>query len=359
MLNGQAVTFEVKPVLLKGTTYVEFRSLFKQLGYTVAYESKSKTIKAQSQDHSIQMSVGGDMAFVDGKSVPVKGQVQVISGHTMVGVRFIAALSGKDVAWQSASSTVQITDAGPSEEQKEAISSVFNKLLLTEAANDPAGMLQLFTSDSPTKALIEPQIEELKKTPTRTEYLERKIQSFSEQQATVITKEHTVGADGVFYFGNTAEVKYILHPTTDGQWQIYQATPVSIEYDSPEAYLDQAVSVPEADKSAIDALLKAQNDAYNAEDIDAFRATVAPFDGLDQAIDLLETTFAQTDISFTLEKTAIVSFKEDHAVVVQQKLLELKAQGVKARLIQGNELVKKDGKWLFDKAEYVLKQEQL
>lgn len=76
MLNGNAVDFQVAPIIIDNYTFVEFRSLFEQLGYTVDYAESTKTIHALSAMHEIQMSLGGDVAFVDGTTVPVNGQMK-------------------------------------------------------------------------------------------------------------------------------------------------------------------------------------------------------------------------------------------------------------------------------------------
>lgn len=358
VLDGQTLTWETAPVLKNGIVYADFRSLFGQLGYTVDYDSSTATIYARSTDHEIRMPVGGEVAIVDGKEVPMRGQAAVISGRTMIGVRFVAALSGKDAVWQPGSRTIRLTEAGPTDEQKQALFGLFDKLQLATAAQDAEGILALFSPDSPSKASYGEQLPNRLQSQIHVEITEKKIQSYSGKEAVVVTKEHTTGAGGDYYFDNTAVIEYDLRPDAGGEWRIYDVSPVSVEYDSPDALLDQAVAVPDADKAAIEALLQAQNDAYNAEDADAFRATVAPFDGLDDLVDRLKTNFAETDISYTLEKTAIVSYAQDRAVVVQQKLLQLKPQGLRMRILQGNRLVKRDGRWLFAQEEYLLKQEE-
>jgi uncharacterized protein YchJ len=360
LLNGKALTFQVAPASIKGSTFVEFRSLFTQLGYTINYDAKTKTIQAKSDEHEIKMTVGGDVAFVDGKTVPINGQLQSLSGRTVVGVRFIATLSGKDVSWDAAASTVQIVDKGPTDQEKAAVLGLFNKLKLAEAASDSKGIIQLVAEDAPIREALEQTLPaRMERVKTSTTVLDKKIVSFSKDEAVVVTKERTERVSGDYYFNNTSENQYTLHPDASGQWLIYNIETLGVEYDNPDALLNQAVAVPDEDKAAIDALLKAQNDAYNAEDTDAFKATVVPFEGLDETLESLKNVFSQVDITYTIEKSAIVSFGDDRAVVVQSKIAEAKEQDVKIRLIQGNELVKQDGKWLFDQTEYVLKQEQL
>lgn len=361
LLNGEPLQFANPPVSLSGSTYVEFRSLFTQLGYSIQYEAKTKTIKAKSAEHELQMSVGGDVAFVDGQTVPANGQLKSVNGRTLVGVRFIAALSGKNVNWDAATSTVQIADKGPSAEEAAAVLSLFDKIPALEASPKKADYLTLFSPDSPLRPYFEEDVAKSpdKETLTSTTFLGKEVVEYSKQEATVATKEHTVRVSGDFYFDNVSDMLYTLRPNASGQWLIYDMEQLAIEYDKPEALLDKAVSVPEAEKTAIEALLKAQNDAYNAEDTEAFRKTVVAFEGLDETVQSLKDIFAEMNLRYTIEKTAIVSYSEDRAIVVQSKVAEEKEAGVKLRLIQGNELVKKDGKWLFGEDEYVLKQEDL
>jgi hypothetical protein len=356
-LNGEAVTFAVPPVTIDNTTYVEFRSLFAKLGYQVNYDGKAKKIDAKSSDHQIQMTLGGDVAFVDGKTVPVNGQLKTADGHTIVGVRFIATLSGKKVDWLAASSTVQITDNGPTAEQAAAVYSFLDK---SEAAKDVDSVMALVAEDSPLRSALEQTIpEQLKEGTTKTEYLEKKIVSYSPTEAVLDTKEHSTWESGKYYFANTTDMEYVLHPNASGDWVLYNLGVKSLVYDDPDALLDTKADVPADDQQAIDDLLKAQNDAINAEDMDKLKATYEDFDELDAALEQVKAAFDQADVSYEIEKSAVVDIHEDSAVVVQSKVLTIKGTDTKFRIIQGDDLVKKDGKWLFGKAEYVLKQEQL
>lgn len=359
IVNGSAVQTSVPPANRNNTIYVEFRPLFEKLGYQLEYDGKTKTIHAKSASHEISLTYGADVAFVDGRTVPAGDVMANVNGHTIVGVRFVATLSGMDVVWQASDRTVRITENRPTEEQQKAIFDVFNKLLLLEAAQDPRGAFALFAADSLIKPQSEQAIEnEMKKRKTRTEILDKTIQSFNGKEAVVLTKEHTVGVSGDYYFNNVSDNKYVLHPGANGEWLIYSIQTMNIAVDDPDGLLDQGVTVPDADKDAIGELLKAQNDAYNKEDKEAFRATIDPSYDLEDSLKLLDNLFSQYDFSYTIERSAIVSYDTDHAVVVQRKRIA-SASGGGSRIIQGNELVKKDGKWLFAGTEYLLKQETL
>ncbi|MBB6730106.1 copper amine oxidase N-terminal domain-containing protein [Cohnella zeiphila] len=358
-LNGAAVTFDVPPTTIGNTTFVEFRSLFAQLGYQVNYDAKTKKIDAKSDEHEIQMTLGGDVAFVDGKTVPIDGQLKTSNGRTVVGVRFIAMLSGKKVDWIAASSTVRITDSGPTAEQAAAVYSFLDK---SEAAKDADSYMALVAEDSPLRDTIEQYLpEQLKEGTTKTEYLDKQIVSYSPTEVILDTKEHTVWESGKYYFPNTTDMEYTLHPNASGDWVLYDLGIYDIVYDDPDALLTKAADVPDADKQAIDDLLKAQNDAINAEDMDKLTATYEPFDGLDDAMEQVKAAFDQADVNYEIEKTAVVDYGSggNSAVVVQSKILTVKGSDAKFRIIQGDDLVKKDGKWLFGQNEYVLKQEQL
>jgi len=355
--NGAPVTFDVAPLTIDNTTFVEFRSLFTKLGYTIGFDAKTKTIDAKSSEHEIRMSLGGDVAFVDGKTVPINGQLRTEGGRTVVGIRFVATLSGKKVDWDAASSTVKIADNGPTAEQAAA---VYRFLDRSEAAKDFDSAMALIAEDSPLRPAFEKLLpDELKNGSTKTEYLDKKIVSYSPTEAVLDTKEHTVWESGRYYFNNTSEMEYTLHPNASGEWVLYNLEQKSIQYDDPDGLLSKAVDVPAADAQAIADLLKAQNDAINAEDVDKVKATIVNFDGLDEALQQIQQAFDQADLTYEIEKTAIVDYGEDHAVVVQSKIATVKGTDYKVRLIQGNELVKQDGKWLFGPEEYLLQQEQL
>lgn len=352
-LNGQEVVFPAPPVVLSGKTYVEFRTLFNSLGYKVDYAAATKKIKAQSSVRSIELSVGGTSVLVDGKKVATGGEMKIINGRTLVGVRFIATLSAKKVEWNAVKKTVFITDIGPTAEQKAALFSVLDRLINAEAAGDADAFLAGFHSQSPMKDAIKTSIQDqFAHMKTQTVILDKEIDSFSASSAVLVTTEQTRKVSGAGFFpDNMSEISYTLRKETNGQWAIYMVEQLSFEALDVDSLWKQAVQAPEADQQEIEALLSAQAKAVNEEDIEAYGATInqdAP--GAKEELEGLKDLLASVNLKMVIEKSAIVEIDDDSASLLASITVE-QTDGDEIpsnRSISLLTLTKVNGKWLLN-----------
>jgi len=365
MLNGKAVTFQIAPVIIENYTFVEFRSLFEQLGYTVDYAESTKTIHALSAMHEIQMSLGGDVAFVDGKTVPVNGQMKIVQDRTMVGLRFVTELSGMKVDWDADAFQAIIVDNGPTPEQVAAVFQILDQLLLAEDKSDANITIRLFAADSPLKDTIEKTIPaQMEKVKTKTEILKKRIASYFASEAIMLTTEDTVKVSGEYFPNNVCDVKYTLRPGSDGQWKIYSLELQNIKYTNVDELFDQAVAVPDDVKMGIEEVLNDQVNATKSEDLDAYLATTtfnneAQKEAVKQQ---LQQVFAATDSTPEVDKWSVVDYNDnDQATILLSLISEVNVGGqtVHTKVVLSNDLVKIDGQWLFSPTSIVLSSEQL
>jgi hypothetical protein len=109
MLDGAPVHFEgMGPLQIEGHTMVPVRGVLEKMGAEVAWLPASQTVVASSGHLEIEMVIGEHEAKVNGRRVPLDTPAQVISGHTMVPLRFLSESLGADVRWDDASRTVII-----------------------------------------------------------------------------------------------------------------------------------------------------------------------------------------------------------------------------------------------------------
>lgn len=365
MLNGKAVTFQIAPVIIENYTFVEFRSLFEQLGYTVDYAESTKTIHALSAMHEIQMSLGGDVAFVDGKTVPVNGQMKIVQDRTMVGLRFVTELSGMKVDWDADAFQAIIVDNGPTPEQVAAVFQILDQLLLAEDKSDANITIRLFAADSPLKDTIEKTIPaQMEKVKTKTEILKKRIASYFASEAIMLTTEDTVKVSGEYFPNNVCDVKYTLRPGSDGQWKIYSLELQNIKYTNVDELFDQAVAVPDDVKMGIEEVLNDQVNATKSEDLDAYLATTTFNDEAQKEAvkQQLQQVFAATDSTPEVDKWSVVDYNDnDQATILLSLISEVNVGGqtVHTKVVLSNDLVKIDGQWLFSPTSIVLSSEQL
>jgi len=349
VLNGEVLAFEVDPIVVNGRTYVEFRTLFTRLGYQVGYDSATRTVKATSPQRQIEMTLGKDTVLVDGSPVDGKDQIRLVKGRTMVGLRFVSTLSGKEVDWDGATRTATIRDRWSPEEEK-AVLEVFNKLLLVEAANDGQGMASLFASDSPL--VVDWNASEWERVHTKTTFEEIVIESITDSEAVVRVKGKTVKVGGAFFVENRAEVLYTLRKE-NGQWKIHNEEVLNKIPLDPHKLFDQAINVPEEVRAGLLEMIETLIQAISEENLDAVLATMV-FESEEQkqlTAASYQTLFDQADASETLEKWAVVDYDGSGRATILATLVIEADTGViqfKSRTIILADARLIDGKWFLE-----------
>ncbi len=110
LLNNKPLSFEQPPVLENGRVLVPLRAIFEAMGATLAWDANTQTITATSNGKVIVLKVGDSQAQIDGISYTLDVPPQMVNGHTLVPLRFIAESFGCSVNWDGAQQTVTITN---------------------------------------------------------------------------------------------------------------------------------------------------------------------------------------------------------------------------------------------------------
>jgi hypothetical protein len=109
IVDGSHVHFEgMGPVQVEGHILVPVRGVLEKLGAEVAWMPESQTVVASTGKMEIVLHIRDTQAKVNGKMVELDTPAQVLSGHTMVPLRFLSESLGADVRWDDASRTVII-----------------------------------------------------------------------------------------------------------------------------------------------------------------------------------------------------------------------------------------------------------
>ncbi len=114
MINGRLVEADPPPMVRNGTTLVPLRGALENLGAIVTYIPDGQRIRVQQGARRVELTIGENIAMVDGKSVPVPVAPRVEDGRAFVPLRFLAELFGYKVAWEPSTRTVLIGGAGGS-----------------------------------------------------------------------------------------------------------------------------------------------------------------------------------------------------------------------------------------------------
>ncbi|NOU92779.1 VWA domain-containing protein [Paenibacillus sp. LMG 31456] len=113
-IGGQKQAYEQPPVNLSGSVLVPLRAIFESLGAKVEWESSSQTVTATREGRTILLTIGSNIAYVNGAPITLNVAPQLINGNTMVPVRFVSEALGGIVKWDETSKSVVVFQNQPS-----------------------------------------------------------------------------------------------------------------------------------------------------------------------------------------------------------------------------------------------------
>lgn len=316
-VGEQEVKFDIPPVVANNTTYVEFKGLFTALNYTIAYDSKTKTITSVSGTSSIKINLTTGQAAVDGKAAAQQIQPLVQNGRTLIPLRFVGEATGKLVDWNQAEKTIKIKDKGPSAADLQEIQAFLGEQDAYELAGDTEGFLTTIDPNSPIYEYFKSLTpEEINKVTVRTTTKLIQVVELKPEEATIIINQLSEKVSGGFYLNNDATATFTLTRGSDGKWNVSGLELIDLKYVDTDEILNHEADVPAADKDKITAVINKQIEASNKEDIAAYKATIDPSDpNLDVLLQQTQQVFDQYDLKFNIEKMSIINYTENEAQV--------------------------------------------
>ncbi|QYR21348.1 copper amine oxidase N-terminal domain-containing protein [Paenibacillus sp. sptzw28] len=316
-VEDKEVKFDVSPVLANNSTYVEFRALFTALGYTIAYDAKSKTITGHSGADSIILKAVTGQAVVNGKAAAQKIKLLARNGRTLVPLRFVGEATGKLVDWNQASQTILIKGKGPTEADKQALQAFLDKQNAYELNGDVQGMLSTLDPKSPFYAMYaETAASQLAKAKVRTTSQITEVSEIKPESAVMVVKQHSEKVGGGFYLDNESVGKFTLTRGADKEWKLYSVQLMQQDFLNADEVLSHEAEVPAEVKDKIAALVDRQIQTINDEDLKGYEATFVPkTPGLGQMLESVKQLFSHFDLKYTVEKVSIVDYTGTEAVV--------------------------------------------
>lgn len=108
LYDGEVLRFDQLPTVIEGRTLVPMKTIFVTFGMTVSYDAPTKTITAKNAAHEIKLTIGNPIATVDGKPVQLDVPPRIISGRTMVPLKFISQSLGLGVEYDAKTRVITI-----------------------------------------------------------------------------------------------------------------------------------------------------------------------------------------------------------------------------------------------------------
>ncbi len=109
VIDGKVQTYEQPPVVVDGSTFVPLRAIFEALGAKIDWDAQTRTVTAVKGSKTISLTVGSDLAYINGASHKLAQPARIISDRTMVPLRFVGEALGAEVRWYGETRTVEIT----------------------------------------------------------------------------------------------------------------------------------------------------------------------------------------------------------------------------------------------------------
>lgn len=110
--DGKQVKFDIDPIIENGTTLVEFRALFKALGFDLAgYNPSVKRVTGLKKGNTaitIVLTIGSKTATVNGKKKTLDVPSKIKNGRTLVPLKFVSQSTGSNVDWDATNRTITI-----------------------------------------------------------------------------------------------------------------------------------------------------------------------------------------------------------------------------------------------------------
>lgn len=108
ILYGNSIQMEHSTILKNNTVLVPFKGIFAKLGFTVSYDSASKTIFGDKAGTTIKLVINQNTAWINDAPITLQVAPQIIYGTTFVPLRFIGEASSLEVKWYGNSQIVSL-----------------------------------------------------------------------------------------------------------------------------------------------------------------------------------------------------------------------------------------------------------
>ena len=102
-VDGELIDFSqydnVQPVLVNGRILVPIRAISEGMGTDVAWDSSTNTISITQASNVISLTVDSSTAYINGSVSTLDFPAELIGGRTMVPLRFVGTALGEQVGW--------------------------------------------------------------------------------------------------------------------------------------------------------------------------------------------------------------------------------------------------------------------
>jgi len=111
-VNQKRQDLDVAPFTEAGRTLVPFRFIGEAMGAKVVWNQETKQAIYELAGTKIEISIGSNIAIVNGKNAPMDVAPKITGGRTFVPLRFVGEALGASVIWEAVTKKIIITYPG-------------------------------------------------------------------------------------------------------------------------------------------------------------------------------------------------------------------------------------------------------
>lgn len=149
-VNEAESEIDAPPVIVEGRTLVPIRTIIEAMGGSVEWNDETKTAVLNYNNNVIELTVDSNTAYFNGTANELDTAPAVVSGRTMLPIRFIAESFEFDVDWDSESQTITITKSYEITDTAETAEAAETEEANTEDENTAGNVLIVYFSATGT-----------------------------------------------------------------------------------------------------------------------------------------------------------------------------------------------------------------
>lgn len=108
-LDGKPIEFDVAPRIENGRTLVPFKAIFEALGLKIDWIGAQRIATAYNADMNVSIKIDAAYGNINGELIALEVPGKIVSGRTLVPLKFISEAFGNEVAWDAEKRLVSIT----------------------------------------------------------------------------------------------------------------------------------------------------------------------------------------------------------------------------------------------------------
>ena len=147
-LDGQALSFEVPPIIENDRTLVPLRAIFEALGATVDWDNATRTVTSRKGSTTVVLTIGSLTPTVNGQGRQLDVPAKIVADRTLAPLRFVGEAFGSTVDWEGSTRTINIKSppapSAPSAgSSKKAVAVTVNKEIINLRSGPSTGHAQI------------------------------------------------------------------------------------------------------------------------------------------------------------------------------------------------------------------------